>query len=103
MAEESRGRGLRVAVRKGGGRPPGFLWGVSYFSEAAKEAAECLTDCRHLSGSAGSAGAGEDRAPAGDDRCVLDEGGIGECGIRREPDQRESQTLQRSAVGLVLL
>ena len=38
---------LKVALRKGAGRPPGYQYGVSYFAEARREAMSCLTDVQY--------------------------------------------------------
>ncbi len=44
MAEEPI---LKIAVHEGGGPDPGYLFGVSYFSEARREAAACLNDAQY--------------------------------------------------------
>ena len=68
-----------------------------------KPLAERGSDRRHLSRAARGAGAGEDRTPRGDDRGILDEGGVGKVRLWAEPDDGESQAFERPAIGLVLL
>ena len=83
--------------------PPSRVPGGVIRSSSGNQRSSAAPTAVDLSRSAGSARTGEDRASAGDDGGILDEGGIGESGIRRKPHQREPQALQRPAVGLVLL
>ena len=72
-------------------------------SSSGNHRLERRTDRRDLPRSAGSTRTGEDRASAGNDGGILDEGGIGESLIGRKPHEGEPQALQGPAVGVVLL
>ena len=60
--------------------PPSTVPGGRDPVQLGEPPAERRAECCHLSGAAGSTGAGEDRAPAGDDGGILDEGGVGKLG-----------------------
>ena len=83
--------------------PPSTVPGAVISASSGNHSRSTARERRHLSGAARGAWAGEDRAPGGDDGGILDEGGVGKVGIGGEPDEGESQPLQRPAVGVVLL